>query len=1077
MSSNNETKYTNLTIRRNIIYILNLVLSLSAAAQTYVDFTKIDKQRIASDPSVTWQQFGPGGSGNNYYLFWHPTDPNVVFQGPNMYNAYRSIDQGKTYEGILDYDGPGYSTDERGPIEINTPEFSRQNADFGFCTRELKSNIFETNDRGKTWVRRKNIESQINGQIINTIAVDPSNDNIWYMGSGTVSDANTFLFTNAKPHGFNSSVANHKAKIWKTTDKGSTWADITPAGINTNANITRVMVHPGNTDIVFAATTYGFYKSIDGGSSWTAKNSGFDNSIIRSFDMHYNKVSGDVTLYVIDLVKFIPSGTTIAYNGGIYKSTDEGENWSNINSDMPLDNALMNSYAIKSSYYGIALADWFEKTQSEVQSLYPTLPAKMLHSVSVIRVNPAHPDKVLVLNNYKSQFTFKGGMMWRTDNGGDHWFVTFRNGSKWNGDDKALWVARNNPTSKNINFRAQDEWEGRDPYDQKAGATVEFNSDGSVIMFQVAKVVCISTDDGDNWEENDEQDASGGDHHWVGAGNSNMPGRDIITDARNSHLFLCSGENSIWKTTDDGDNVRANAQAVFKMNIPSRAAPEECSVSSMVLHPLDKNTMYSVHFRQAFTGKLMKSTDGGANWVVHGKVIDPPSNMTLSKAGVTQFSLIIDPDNINTFYVCIPSKPMNDITETKLGNLPEPFGVYRSTDGGVTFSKVNNGFSTVANSKLNVEKLMLDPVNPGVLYAAVSRDAGGLYRLDKNSDSWKKVNTPSGVSDINDVYVTDDKLYISCGLPFNSNTAVGGVWVSENRGNTWKQIFKCKSANLVRVAPYDPDVLLVSIPSSSFLVNPGTYRSLDGGSNWTKINVGNAQSDRLNDLEFDVHQRGVYWCSTYGAGFYKGTDPSLINTGENVSGSVDFVSKPTYAIQNENFELSLDYSASKELEIFALVYRPDGSLLTEVKKTISAGSSAETLSIEQDGTWSLAAGYQVGIGIRPVGGSFNTHLDTKVIEVEVIDSNNPKATGVETASENLITLSPNPTTDLLLVSGLLPQGETKIQIYSLHGKTVREVTINNRNEFSFKISELNQGLYVVCIQGNGYFRNMKFIKQ
>jgi len=183
---------------------------------------------------------------------------------------------------------------------------------------------------------------------------------------------------------------------------------------------------------------------------------------------------------------------------------DEGENWVKINNNMPLNKSLLNSFAIKDSYYNIALSNWFGQTGTALKSTYPTLPDELLHSVSVIRVNPTDANKILVLNNYKSQYTFKGGMMWRSDDGGTNWFVTFRNGTKWNGDDKALWVARNNPTSHNIDFRAQDEWELRDPYDQKAGATVEFNSDGSTIMFQVAKVVCISKDNGDTWVENDE---------------------------------------------------------------------------------------------------------------------------------------------------------------------------------------------------------------------------------------------------------------------------------------------------------------------------------------------------------------------------------------------------------------------------------------------------------------------------------------------------------------------------------------------------------------------------------------------
>lgn len=873
-----------------LILLSAMLLFISKSnAQTPVDFSKIDNTRIESDPAVTWRQFGPGGSGNNYYLFWHPTDPNIVFQGPNMYNAYRSVNRGETYHGILDDDGPGYKTGERGPIEINTPDFSRQEPNFGFCTMELYSRIYETNDTGASWTMRTDINAQLEGQMINTIVVDPTDDNIWYAGSGSVSDANRFVFTNDKPHGFNSSVTNHQAKIWKTIDRGDTWIDFTPSSLNSDAQIVRIMVHPVKPNTLFIATTYGFYKSIDGGGTWEAKNTGFDNNIIRSVDMHYDEATGKVCLYAIDLVKYIPDGTSINYSGGIFKSTDEGEIWTKINSNMPLPNSILSDYTVKTSIYKTALSDWFGKTQDEVEDLYPTLPTTLLHSVSKVRVDPTNPNKVLVLNNYKSQYTFKGGMMWRTEDGGNSWFVTFRNGTNWEGADKSIWESRGNPTSHNVDYRAQKEWELRDTYDQKAGATVEFNSDGSVIMFQVAKVVCVSEDGGDTWVENDEVDTLPDQQHWVGGGNSNLPGADIIQDSRIDHTYLCSGENSIWRTTEDGENVRENAQAVYKMNIPSKADPEECSVSSMVIHPNDVNTLYSVHYRQAFSGKLMKSSDAGANWEEHGKVLDFPTDITLSNATIHQLSLIIDPDNVNKFYVTIPQKTVNDLTYIKSGNLVEPFGVYRSVDGGVTFDKINDGFPSVSQNKLRVQKLMLDPINKGVLYAAVTGQAGGLYRLDNNSDVWEGINIPDGVTDVNDVFITNDNLYISCGSSSNTDTNIGGVWVSNNRGESWKQVFKSWFANLIRVATYDPDVLLVSIPSSD-MINPGIYRSLDGGNAWSKINVGNLQSDRLNDLEIDIHQKGVYWCSTYGAGFYKGIDPSLL---QNVS-TKNISAKPEY---------------------------------------------------------------------------------------------------------------------------------------------------------------------------------------
>lgn len=868
--------------------LIGLLLASSVSmAQSPIDFNKMDTHRIDSDPSVEWTQFGPGGSGNNYHIYWHPTDPEVVFQGPNMGNSYRSADRGETYEGILDPDGPGYKSRDRGPVEIYAPEFSRQDPDFGICTIEDAPVIYVTHDRGRTWKRSREISQQFGEQHVNTIAVDPTDDSIWYAGSGNVRDCNHYFFTHARPHGIYGSQRvvgtpegveqsdyNHVAKIWKSTDRGQTWKEITPKGIHPEAQITRILVHPGRTETIFAPTTYGFYKSTDSGVTWSHKTgSGMDNDIIRSMDMHYDPAAEKVTLFAIDLVKYIPAGSSIRYNGGIFKSTDEGESWTNINNNMPLGKSLLESYLIRKTYYKTALAKWFNMTEKDVTERYPELPEKMLHSVSIVRVNPRDVNKLIVVNNYKSQFTFAGGMLWRSDNGGSDWFVTLRNGFMWEGDDMELWKARNNPTSHNVSWVGQKEWEKRDAYDRKSGAIVEFNCDGTTIMYQLAKIVCVSEDNGDSWYENDDKETAPGSGSWVGAGNSNMPGTQIVQEMRiPDSVFFCSGENTIWRTTDDGGSVRPDAQAVYKLSMPGKDDPEECSVDSMAFHPEDVNTMYSLQFRQAYFGKLMRSTDGGANWHPVGTLFNPEDYGNPVNMHIRQRHLTIDPDNPDHLYCVVSKKFVDDITGVP-PNKFKAFGVYRSMDGGRNWEVFNRGLP----EGNDVQKIGMGPSGQVGLYAAVrgsTSNPGGLYVLRDGERKWARVNIPEGMVSIHDfTFSSDGRLYVSGGALDGSNS-LGGVWFTEN-GRDWKQVFPYRYSNHIRVARYDPNVLLVSVPSSnSDILNPGIYRSLDKGITWHKINTGNIQSDRLNDLAIDYWQEGVYWCSTYGAGYYKAVDLS-----------------------------------------------------------------------------------------------------------------------------------------------------------------------------------------------------------
>lgn len=473
--------------------------------------------------------------------------------------------------------------------------------------------------------------------------------------------------------------------------------------------------------------------------------------------------------------------------------------------------------------------------------------------------------------------------MWKTDNGGEHWVSTFRNGTRWEGEDREYWESRNNPVSHNVHFRAQKSWENRGEYDQKAGAIAAYNADGSLLMTQVAKVVCVSEDDGDTWYENDEVDASNdGSEHWVGAGNSNMPGAEIFQDMRiKDYFYICSGENAIWKTSKYGEEkFGIHRQSAVKMDMPSKAAPTECSVVSMVVDPHDVNTLYCTHPRQHFFGKLMKSTDGGENWVEHGHIVDgPESSIVAVNTTLFQTDLTIDPDYPNRFYVCIPKVSIDEIAGQGNSNYlsADKFGFYASFDGGKTFDVMNDGLPSS-----EIQMIKMSPNEKGVVYGAMMKRGnvdGGLYKLEDGAKSWTKVKTPNNMTSVHDIFFAQDgKMYISGGTE-GGRVEDGGVWYTTDM-KSWTQIFPYALTNHIRVAKYDPKVLLVTLPKNpkAPTINPGIYRSLDGGKSWDKVNFGNLQSDRIADLAIDYHRPGIYWCTTLGAGFYKGVDETLLES-------------------------------------------------------------------------------------------------------------------------------------------------------------------------------------------------------
>ena len=121
-----------------------------------------------------------------------------------------------------------------------------------------------------------------------------------------------------------------------------------------------------------------------------------------------------------------------------------------------------------------------------------------------------------------------------------------------------------------------------------------------------------------------------------------------------------------------------------------------------------------------------------------------------------------------------------------------------------------------------------------------------------------------------------------------AGTAGGGVWKSNDGGTTFNPIFDdyCQSIGAVSLDPNNPDnVIYVGTgetwPRNSVSVGDGLYKSVDGGSNWTKM--GFEKSERIaniivnpkNSKEIYVGVLGALWGDSEERGVYKTTDGGI----------------------------------------------------------------------------------------------------------------------------------------------------------------------------------------------------------
>lgn len=128
---------------------------------------------------------------------------------------------------------------------------------FTYFAGAATGGIWKTEDAGLHWLP---VFDDQPVHSIGALAVAPSDPNVVWSGTGE-----TFIRSNV-------SIGNG---VWKSTDGGETWQHI---GLEGTGRIGRVVVHPTNSDIVYAAALghafspqaeRGVYRTTDGGQTWT----------------------------------------------------------------------------------------------------------------------------------------------------------------------------------------------------------------------------------------------------------------------------------------------------------------------------------------------------------------------------------------------------------------------------------------------------------------------------------------------------------------------------------------------------------------------------------------------------------------------------------------------------------------------------------------------------------------------------------------------------------------------------------------------------------------------------------------
>lgn len=184
--------------------------------------------------------------------------------------------------------------------------------------------LWKTDDLGVSW---KNIsDGFFKTGSVGAITVAESDANVVYVGMGE--------------HAVRGVMTHHGDGVYKSTDAGKTWKKM---GLDVTQHISRIAVHPKDPNIVYVAAQgalysntkeRGVYKSIDGGVTWTNILFVDDKTgcVELSMDMNNPRVLyAAMNEYGRQPWKVTSGGA----GSGLYKSTDSGVTWNKIHDGLP----------------------------------------------------------------------------------------------------------------------------------------------------------------------------------------------------------------------------------------------------------------------------------------------------------------------------------------------------------------------------------------------------------------------------------------------------------------------------------------------------------------------------------------------------------------------------------------------------------------------------------------------------------------------------------------------------------------------------------------------------------------------
>lgn len=640
--------------------------------------------------------------------------------------------------------------------------------------------LWKTTDFGRNWTTGFDSQPVLG---VSDMVIDPNEPRVMYIATGDGDAAGAVGDINGSGPGDTKSIG-----VMKSVNGGVTW---TPTALNPQTSesmlIRRLIMHPTNPGILYAATSKGIYKIFKGGDSLKLQVSGYFTDIVfkpgDSLVMYAATTEGKIFRTKNGGVEWIetkqfPGGTRIILavnplnnqlveaictnylNGllGIYRSTNGGDDF------------------VK--YYPNQTIDSLRPTQNLLCTWADT------NKHGDAWKGQGNYDLCFIINPVDTNERWVGGVnTWKSINSGKTWTLV----SYWK-DTVACQTVHADKHWFTFHPRQPKTFmEGNDGgiYYTKDGGTKWIDITRGMQIGQIYRIGGSYTHKNmiiAGFQDNGTQVQN--DYYWRNVYGGD--GMDCLIDYTNykvQYLTYCNGE--IYRSTDPEWEDQKQIKRISD-TIPGK--PSGAWVTPYIMHPTDPNTLYAGY------QQLFKTTNGGMSWIQANTIKFPkpvPYSDTVFKSieisqsnpkimyaarlytlfrtenDWQEYKELKNPSGTDSCVITMiaidPANPMK--VWVTMGGYKNQKKVFRSIDGGENWQNISGSLPNLPVGCIKYQKNTND-----ALYIGTD---DGIYYRNAGMTDWRRYS-----QGLPNVIVTDLEIQYMSGK-IRASTFGRGLWESD----------------------------------------------------------------------------------------------------------------------------------------------------------------------------------------------------------------------------------------------------------------------------------------------------------